>query len=387
MNYIKLYESFKLDYDVVIIGGGISGLYTAYLLSKENINFLLIERDSELGGRIKMSDIDNVKISTGAAYLRYDTDDSLKKLIEKLKIKVKPYDLIMDKKFKESNTDQIVKKLESNLTKYDRSKLNFKEYAQDVLGKEDYQNLVNMMGYSDFEKADFKDTVLNYGLDSNFTGNKMVDMDWTELTEKLVKNINIKNIVLRKEVKEIKQKDDFFTVDFGKKVTCKKVVIATQISSVRNLLNNKIYNQIQSQEFIKIFAKTQGLDSVKTYTIVDNPLRKIIPFKDNVYCIAYSDNEDAKFLHNKSESVILKLLQEHYKDVKISNVKKFFWPEGTHYYKPLSDDYKSREEFIKKAQRPDKNIFVVGECVAKNQGWVNGALMSVESIITELVKN
>ena len=31
-----------------------------------------------------------------------------------------------------------------------------------------------------------------------------------------------------------------------------------------------------------------------------------------------------------------------------------------------------------------KNVFVVGEMVAKNQGWVEGALESVENIIEEI---
>ena len=48
-------------------------------------------------------------------------------------------------------------------------------------------------------------------------------------------------------------------------------------------------------------------------------------------------------------------------------------------------EYKSRKEFIKEAQHPTDNIWVVGEVVAEKQGWVEGALSSVEKI--SLFKN
>ena len=386
MRYLKFFESFNSEYDVVIIGGGIAGLYTAYLLSKTNKSFLLIERDSQLGGRIKMDEINDVDIPTGAAYLRWDKDKSLIKLINDLDIKISPYELKMDKTFQESDIDKIFKKLKNNIKDYSRDKINFKKYATEVLGKEDYQNLINMMGYSDFEKADFEDTVMNYGLDDNVSGNKMVNIDCNKLINKLVKSIGNKRIVLNKEVKDIKSINNSFIIDCGDKITCKKVIVATQISSVKKLIKKDIYNEIESQEFIKIFAKVDGLESVKNYTIVDSPLRKVIPVKNDVYCIAFSDNKDAIYLNNQNNSQIEKLLKVNFDIKGISNMKKFFWEEGTHYYKPLSNDWKSRKEFIKNAQRPDKNIFVVGECVAQKQGWVNGALETVDSVIDEIKK-
>jgi len=68
------------------------------------------------------------------------------------------------------------------------------------------------------------------------------------------------------------------------------------------------------------------------------------------------------------------------KDIKIKKLKEFFWDEGTHYFKPLSKDFKSRKDFIKKAQHPEKNLWVIGEVVALKQGWVEGALSSVHKI-------
>jgi monoamine oxidase len=61
-------------------------------------------------------------------------------------------------------------------------------------------------------------------------------------------------------------------------------------------------------------------------------------------------------------------------------LKKFFWEEGTHFYKPLPKEYKNRKDFIKVAQHPQDNIWVIGEVVSLKQGWVNGALESVQNI-------
>ena len=67
----------------------------------------------------------------------------------------------------------------------------------------------------------------------------------------------------------------------------------------------------------------------------------------------------------------------------IENIKDFYWKNGTHYYAPLSSNFKNRQEFIKTVQRPDKNILIVGELISIHQGWVEGALESVNITLTK----
>jgi hypothetical protein len=379
MKWIKLFENFNEINNIVIIGAGISSLYSAYILKKNypKIKYTIIEKSDECGGRVKMSNLGDVKITTGAYFTRVDKDKTLLKLVKDLDIKLDPYVLDIDYSFKESDVNELVDKLKQALPKYDRSKIKFKEFAKDVLGK-DYDNFINIMGYTDFENADINDTLFNYGLEDNIPGYKVMNLDWSKVIEKLVNFIGKENIVLNTEVKSIKEKNDSFLIN--SKYECDGVIIGVTINSLKSLLDNKIYNQIESQEFIKVFAKSKDLD-VNKYTVVNSELRKVIPVKDDVYTIAYSDNKDAISLKSKGTSYFEELLSNDFnKDIKITNVKKFFWEEGTHYYKPLPIGYKSRKEFIKEAQHPKNNIWVVGEVVAERQGWVEGALSSVEKI-------
>ena len=50
----------------------------------------------------------------------------------------------------------------------------------------------------------------------------------------------------------------------------------------------------------------------------------------------------------------------------------FFHKEGTHYY--------TYYDHIPH-QQPFSNLFIVGEMISNNQGWVEGALESVDNII------
>ena len=40
------------SYDIVIIGGGISGLFLGYKLVDTNLNVLILDKEKEFGGRV-----------------------------------------------------------------------------------------------------------------------------------------------------------------------------------------------------------------------------------------------------------------------------------------------------------------------------------------------
>ena len=163
-----------------------------------------------------------------------------------------------------------------------------------------------------------------------------------------------------------------------------------------------IYDDIEGQPFLRLYAKfaKKSIPIMKEYVkgmvFIPGPLQKIISMDANkgVYMIAYNDNKNAIALKNNLENnetnrelyenLIEKLLGMPENSLHIIAIKDYYWPIGTHYYKPLNTKlYKSREEFINKAQHPENGMLVVGEVVSRNQGWTEGSLESVEDVVTK----
>jgi protoporphyrinogen oxidase len=73
--------------NIGIIGGGLSGLTAAHSLikSKEKINITVIEKNSEIGGRILTKKFDNCSIELGAQF--FIEGGEVHKIIDKLKLK------------------------------------------------------------------------------------------------------------------------------------------------------------------------------------------------------------------------------------------------------------------------------------------------------------
>lgn len=378
MKWIKLFEDFKNPQSIVIIGGGIAGLYCAYLLKRRRpeAKVTILEKESKCGGRITMEEIDGVKIPTGAQFSRVDKDKTLQKLLRDLGIKRNTYKIEMKYTFPEPPLKEMIRELKEKSKDYQGKKMTFKDFGKRVLGKR-YDSFVKGMGYTDFENAGFMDTIENYGLEDNVSGYEAENVDWSIVVEKLIQEIGEENIELNVEVSKIAKNRDKFLINGEYEADA--IVFAVTVNVLRKFLKDSIYEEIESQSFIKAFANVENLN-VDTYTVVDSSLRKIIPMKGKVFNVAYSDNLDAEALKSKPEAYFQNLLNDEFEGAKISGLKKFYWKEGTHYYKPLSPKYKSRKEFIRQAQNPNGSIWVIGEMVSLKQGWVEGALQSVEQI-------
>ena len=82
-------------YDIIIIGSGIAGLYSAFHIKKynPNIRFLILEKYKKnwIGGRVNSENFYGVDIVTGAGVGRKDTNPLLIKLMKELDIKYKEF--------------------------------------------------------------------------------------------------------------------------------------------------------------------------------------------------------------------------------------------------------------------------------------------------------
>ena len=74
------------NYDIIIVGGGISGLFTGYKLSETGLRILIIESSERLGGRIKTIHTNDILYEIGGARF-HKTHTKLLSLINELDLK------------------------------------------------------------------------------------------------------------------------------------------------------------------------------------------------------------------------------------------------------------------------------------------------------------
>lgn len=389
---------------LIIIGAGISGLYAAYKLKNLYSSITILEKNS-IGGRVGSQLFQGTEVVTGAGIGRKDKDKFLINLLNELEI---PYKEFLSKHYY-ANTLSLPCTVKETFLELRRQykppcKKTFKAYAESILGAEKYKNFVKCSGYTDYEKEDAYDVLYNYGFEDNYETWTGISIPWSKLLLALVNKINIKNIHLRSHVVKIEKSSTNFDMlgVYTKKhyYQCDKVIIATEIDSIKKLLPLNIYKGIKGQPFLRLYGKFSKSSIpiikqyVKGYTIVPPPLQKIIPMDpDNgIYMIAYNDNTSSKclkkWLKNTVDNraklcTIIKKALGIPAETKIclSSIIDFYWDTGTHFYTPLNSNFEKRKDFIANAQHPTNDIIVVGEAVALHQGWVEGALESVEAVM------
>ena len=402
-----------MKYDIIIIGSGISGLYAAYNIKKmsPDTSFLILEKYKKqwIGGRTSNELFYGTEIVTGAGIGRKKKDKLLHKLLDDLGLKtteftIKPYYSTM---FHHLDVKKVIDHLKNEYKKYKGPQTTFKTFATGVLGEKTYKQFLLSVGYTDFEKEDAHDTLYSYGMEDNYCCSKGFTVPWRKMVMKLATEIGESHFKFSNNVSKITKTDDEpceFVIDTeeGKKYTCNKVIVATTITGIRKLLPNPIYNDIEGQPFLRLYGKFAKSsipimkEYVKGYTCLPGPLQKIIPINPDagIYMIAYNDNSNTLALKNNLENteenrdLYCELLEKSLgipaDSLRLIAIKDFYWPVGTHYYKPLNTSvYKDRDEFIDIAQHPEKGILVVGEVVSQNQGWTEGALDSVRSVLTK----
>jgi rRNA-processing protein FCF1 len=408
-------------YDIIIVGSGVAGLYSAYNILNINpkTSLLILEQYKKkwIGGRWGNEQFHGSSIVTGAGIGRFKKDYLLKQLIRELKIPVTTYETKQYYSFDNPiNINKIMDYLRGEYNKLEtKPRITFKEFAKKYLKEESYNLFLITAGYTDYEKEDVHDVLFDYGMDDNMGKWKAINIPWKKMVHALVSKIGSNKIKTSSKVVKIKQIENeknqdtcIFKIilESGIYYFCNKVIIATPIDGILKLvpganLINSPYHQIKGQPFIRLYGKfsKQSIPILKEYilgyTVVTGPLQKIIPVDADkgIYMIAYCDNNNAlllkKYIENteNNRKYIASLLEKSVDipngSIQLLDMKDFYWPIGTHYYTPLSKQFKSRKEFLNVIQHPEPGILVVGEAVSDDQGWSEGALRSVKAVLTK----
>lgn len=431
-------------YDIIIIGGGIAGIYTMYNLVKKypKLNVLLLEKNNRFGGRIYTycETVDNVNycMDFGAGRLGFHHKNILN-LLKKLNLnkniipipndktyieikknkgidKTNYKDDIMNELFNFINSSKIKNLSKKKLQRYTLNELIEKYHSKDFLKNienvfEYYQDLYLYNAYDAINY--FKE---DYNLKSKFFTIKGGLYTIIDNMIKFIKNIN-KNtykLKLNCDVTNISKTNDnkFFNIQYnnGSKsinILSKFLICALPRKNLINFnfLNNFKYelNSIKDIDLLRIFEiydKNKSNDiwfkNIKK-TIVNNELQFVIPInKDNgLIMSSYTELHNSKYWmkHYNNDKTKNKTNFKNLLNSKLSNtfdinvphckwLKLFYWDMGVGSWKKNYDSDLISNKMLNLLD----NFYICGENYSKLQAWCEGALDTSNKVL-KLLKN
>lgn len=392
-------------YDFVVVGAGLAGLFTAYRLVARGYKVVVLESETRPGGRAWSVDFYGTRVAAGAGVGRYKKDKTLYGLLRELHLHPRVFTSTIEYEsgLAPVNVGSLMKKIETSAYYKANRHLSFRRVAVKVLGRRLYRQFVTTVGYTDFENDDAYEVVHHYEMDDNHGKHKYFSVPWRELVESLASHVDV---VTRFPVARLQSVHadlhKVVAVD-GRTVYGRKVVLAVPQPSLIRLLSPEykttMHRTVGYQPFLRVYAKfdrpsTDALSFLQNVTVVNSHLQKIIPMnpEQGVWMIAYSDNKHAEKLKPYTQNTkrnrlyFAKLVRTslHLKrHLKIVALKSFYWSLGTHYFKPCLQKC-ARHHTLNRLRHPSKNVFVVGEAVARTQGWSDGALRTVVDTLPKM---
>lgn len=399
-------------FDIIIIGGGISGLYAALKLNK-NKKVLLLEKEQQFGGRIYTDyfvlNSNKYSLEAGAARI-LETHNLMIQLIKKMRLYSKLIKIDAVVNFIPSKYYTLSKY--ANKTGYDYIDeiLNHNKKSKDYLQQITFEQLL-LKHYSDDKVKFILDSCGYYGdlkIQNAYDALKVFQYSvrtdkhyyimkdgFSQLINEMVKYIKLKHTcLLNQYCKAIYYNDGVFTLNVNnKKFLCKNIILAVPKENLLNLGYLKPYFPLLHSIFciplLRIYSiyKKQDVwfDGLKK-TTTNNKLKYIIPIdpEKGIVMTSYTDHTNTKYWQQKCKNkkeldlALKKNIENVFRITPKTplDIKCYNWPCGVGLWKP---GYNS-SEIITKVLHPNKKIplFIVGENYSKYQGWMEGALDSVE---------
>lgn len=378
-------------YDYIVIGGGVAGLYANYKLAKQLKSGLLLEKESELGGRMLEVMFHGHLIKLGAGIMA-EHNTNLLKLLKELGLKYSTFKSETNTLLELFDMESAIKQIKKtyNANKSDCKNLTSLQFLKKYFSSKFVKQFIANCEYRDWLESDIGYFINYYDIrDMSHLEHNVLIMNWIDLTNKL----KLPNCVCSHEVKNIKKlSNGLFEID-GKYVT-KKIYVCTTLKPVDKLIGKLIdfsySDYIGTIPFVRIYTwHSKPYDSAKIshYNIVTNELEKIIKINPHILMASYSDNLGAKYwksIISKDKKNQIKKVENKLQELniginKVDDVEICWWEEGVHYYRPFRSQ--TINQVIKKLMKPIKGIYVVGEITSKKHGWVEGAIQSVNAII------
>jgi len=370
------------SYDYLIVGGGIAGLVSAWELETRHphARILILEKNREIGGRLRMGEFEGRPVVRGAGIGRADKDTLLKQLMTTVGMEVVTTNSKSTSPFP-CRLLSIVEELKK--LPCDRHAEDFETFYR--RHRDDLDRFCVCVGYTDFLRADVVDTLYDYGFDDCLPTFRYFAIDWDELTRRCAARLTRTRILCDKRVVRVDPCKRECQTEDGQLFRCRRqIIMATTRSGLDAIVNmpHSFYQQIatiHAQPFLRLYARLSDPLPIHHLTKTANDLQKIIPMgNDNTYMLSYSDNEHARRVYRHPD-VVNDLVAPRC----VLHTKSYYYKEGTHYFDPLPIEWASRDDFLQYVRHPHPNLRIVGEMVSRNQGWTEGALECVRDVFQE----
>lgn len=397
------------NYDIVIVGGGISGLFLAYKLLSTNLKVILFEGDKRLGGRIKTIEKNGHYFESGAARI-HNSHGKLISLIHDLGLRddlmrlPDDIDLILRNKkekfpyqTKWVDIDPMLL-LKSSLESKDLfeekelQRITFFQYLTLILDHEAALYIKDSFGY-DSEIVDLNAyaaiTMFEKDLFNNESHYYILKNGMSQLIDKIEKMIMLSSTILKTSTGIVEINDNNVTTTKKEIFYFNHLICAIPYSSLNRFpifSNNPLTHSVKQCPLLRIYAKYPKNDlwfkNIKR-TITDNYIRHIIPIdpESGLIMISYTDGKLTEYwnsYHTLGEEYLIKALHKEIKDLfgisppKPEFISVHYWKDGLHTWRLGIDN----RDVYKKILKPfkDKEIYVCGEAYSLKQGWIEGAL-------------
>ena len=409
-------------YDVLIAGGGISGLYMALKCCEKGLTVYMMEKDSRWGGRIHTIKHDGDMYEAGAARF-HKNHKYIQKLIKRYAIETIPLDsrhreyravscggkAIESPAYK--GITEIVKKSKQYPAKFLKS-VTFGRFAEMAIGIAEKQIIQASFGYDgEFDVINAYDGVQMFSKDFNKSEvfyicknglGSIVDAMVKELT-----GMNTWEGYLDQRITGIEHQDGLFRVTAAlldgtkKNIQAKTVVLALPKAAlldmgIWNQEQQALLNTVEGVACERIYAKykTPWYDGIRI-TTTDIPIRQFIPITDKLAMVSYSDSKQAQTWNNTVETGtdaltrrITRQLKELFPELKVPSkplwMEAYHWEDAIHMWKPNVNSSVIRKQI--QHHLGEDGLYICGEAYCSHQCWVDGALQTVEQVLPSLSK-
>jgi len=390
----------------VIVGAGISGLYTAYKLSAHTTDIKIIEKSDRYGGRIYTY---KNKYDIGAGRLGKKQKLVMKLIkdfnLEHLIIDIDPNkNYFVDEKMlteegllKHYNSDyKSLKDLWLYVINYkstlDLRQFNFHNYLGTFLKNKEIKVLERSLGYiNEMYKLNAYNALYSLKKDFDVEDNAffMLDGGLHILSKSIYDYLKTKNINVEFNTALQDIKDDYIITDKNQHIKYKTLYLAVCKKAYVTVPYFKpyyhLFDSVSVGNLLRIYAKydltlNKWLHNIKK-TVTDNKLQFIIPIRGDLIQISYSDDYIANFWNalsvKETKKQLTRLVKEMFPNENVTEplwITKHYWCCGSHFWKPNVNS----KDIQKQINDINDNIKIVGEIYSSRQAWIEGALETVE---------